>query len=298
MSAVTPPATPASFNPWAAFGLGRLVLAPALPMSTPRRGVLSAGQAEAGILADLRAAAREREQCAADAGLEQRVQAVKAYQQRRLEAGYADFLADRRHARAMRFFIDEMHGSSDLAGREMQIAGIVPTLVRSFPRDVVETVAALAAWHALSESLDVGVGRHLAAGAVTPQRYASAWRAGGRAADRQRQLALMLRIGRQIEQHVRDPLLVGSLRMMRGPAQLAGLASLQRFLESGFEAFAAMRGAGRLLVAIEQRENVLNVALIGADGNALAGLLPDARAPLAGRAAADQAAGRRAASST
>jgi hypothetical protein len=176
----------------------------------------------------------------------------------------------------VRFFIDELHGARDLAGREAQIASIVPTLVRSFPPGVVDTVAALAAWRALSESLDLDMGRHLRAGTVTPQRYAAAWRACGRAADRQRQVALTLRIGRQIDRHVRDPLLVGSLRMMRGPAQLAGLGGLQRFLESGFEAFAAMRGARRLLAAIEQRENALGAALCGADRNARAGLLPGA----------------------
>ena len=276
MIAATPSVAPALFNPWAALDLGRLVLAPMMPAGAPRRGGRSAGDIEAGILADLRAAACERERHEADAALGQRVRAVKAYQRRRLEASYADFLADRRHAQAVRFFIDELHGSPDLAGREAQIAGIVPTLARSFPAEVVDTVAALAAWHALSESLDADMGRHLAVGAVTPRRYASAWRSIGRAADREQQVALMLDIGRRIDRHVRDPLLMGSLRMMRGPALLAGLSGLQRFLESGFDAFASMRGAGRLLAAMEQRESALGTALRGADGPALVKLLPDA----------------------
>lgn len=215
------------------------------------------------ILADLQAAAHERTLRAADAGLRQRVQAVKVYQQRRLEASYADFLADRRHARAVRFFIDELHGPGDPTGRHAQIASIVPTLVRTFPREMVETVAALAAWYALSESLDTGLGRRLRVGTVTPQRYATAWLAEGRAADRQRQVELMLDIGHRLDRHTRDPLLIGSLRLMRGPALLTGLGGLQHFLESGFDAFAAMRGAGRLLAAIEQREQAIVAALSG-----------------------------------
>ncbi|MFT3816146.1 MAG: hypothetical protein QM750_00705 [Rubrivivax sp.] len=205
------------------------------------------------------------------------------YQRRRLEASYADFLADRRHAQAVRFFIDELHGPTDLAGRETQIAAFVPVLARSFPPGLVDTVAALAAWHALSESLDVGMGRHLAAGAIGPRRYATAWRASNRAAGRQRQVALMLRIGSQIDRHVRDPLLMGTLRMMRGPAMLAGLGSLHRFLESGFDAFASMRGAGRLLAAMEQRETALCAALCDDDRQALADWLPTSRRPFAAK---------------
>ncbi len=243
------------------------------PSRSGRRPVFDPGRAtrpssasddaQARILADLQAAARERTLRGADAALRQRVQAVKTYQQQRLEASYADFLADRRHARAVRFFIDELHSPQDPVQRHTQIASIVPTLVRTFPREMVDTVAALAAWHALSESLDTGLGRHLHAGTITPQRYASAWRAEGRIADRQRQVELMLDIGRRLDRHARDPLLMGSLRLMRGPALFAGLGSLQHFLESGFDAFAAMRGAERLLAAIEQREQALVVALSG-----------------------------------
>lgn len=215
------------------------------------------------ILADLEAAAQARGARAADAALARRVQAVQRYQQRRFEASYADLLADRRHARAVRFFIDELHGARDFAGREAQVAGMVPALTLAFSREVVDTVAALAALHALSESLDTDMGRHLRASTVTPQRYAAAWRATGRRTERERQLALTLAVGRRLDAHTRDPWLGGSLRLMRGPALLAGLEDLQHFLESGFDAFASMRSATRFLAAIEQREGAFNAALLG-----------------------------------
>ena len=50
------------------------------------------------------------------------------------------------------------------------------------------------------------------------------------------------------------------LRMMRAPATAAGLGSLQRFLETGFDTFAAMArgdGARRFLATIGQREKAL-----------------------------------------
>ena len=228
------------------------------------------------ILISLQAAAHERAARAAGSGLlQQRTLAIKAYQQRRFEATYQDLLADRRHARAVRFFIDELHGADDVATREAQIASIVPTLAGGFPRELVDTVAAFAELHALSESLDTAMARHLRARTVTPQRYAQAWRQTGRPADRQRRIDLLVMIGQRLERHTRDPFLGASLRMMRGPAMLAGLDELQRFLETGFDAFAAMRGAQRLVSAIAQREGLLQAALFGegeAGYEALAGL--------------------------
>jgi hypothetical protein len=41
---------------------------------------------------------------------------------------------------------------------------------------------------------------------------------------------------------------------MRGPANAAGLSSLQHFLEAGFDAFANMRGANEFLALIRLRE--------------------------------------------
>ena len=220
---------------------------------------------EARIVAELHAAAHERALRAADMRLEQRVQAVKRLQQQQFEARYADLLAERRHARAVRFLADELHGAQDFTTRQAQIAGLVPTLVRLFPREVAHTVAALAALHALSESLDTALACQLPAGRLGPRRYAIAWNAAGRAADRLRQTELMLDIGQRLQRHTRDPLLAGGLRMMRGPARLAGLSDLQDFLESGFDAFASMGGARHLLAAIEQREGAWHALLRSAD---------------------------------
>jgi hypothetical protein len=51
------------------------------------------------------------------------------------------------------------------------------------------------------------------------------------------------------------------LRMMRAPASAAGLSSLQRFLESGFDTFASVArqrgGAERFLQTIQERERQL-----------------------------------------
>jgi hypothetical protein len=49
------------------------------------------------------------------------------------------------------------------------------------------------------------------------------------------------------------------LRMMRSPARLAGLSGLQDFLERGYAAFRAMKGADEFLAAVDARETrILN----------------------------------------
>jgi hypothetical protein len=62
------------------------------------------------------------------------------------------------------------------------------------------------------------------------------------------------------------------LKMMRGPASAAGLHSLQRFLESGFDTFSSVTrrkgGAEQFLSTIRQREQHLMDLLF--DGNPVA----------------------------
>ena len=61
----------------------------------------------------------------------------------------------------------------------------------------------------------------------------------------------------------RKPGLAGLLKMMRGPAQLAGLGELQSFLERGFTAFRSMDSARVFLDTIIERERALSRQLFG-----------------------------------
>ncbi|WP_119290326.1 FFLEELY motif protein [Azohydromonas sediminis] len=216
------------------------------------------------ILADLGRVDHERRARAADAGLAAAVVRVKAYQQKRFETTYADLLADPRYAAAARFFLQELYGPHDFTQRDAQFARIVPGLVRLFPREVVDTVAHLAALHALSEELDTLMGRALGARALDRAVYVELWQRVGRAHDRKRQIELMHRVGLDLDAYTRNPLLRHSLRMMRAPARLAGLDALQRFLESGFDTFRAMRGAQSFLATIVRRETLLAERLFAA----------------------------------
>ncbi len=218
-------------------------------------------QAGAAILAHLEAVATERALRAADAGLGERVVALKRYQQRRFEHTYADLLTHPRYAGASNFFLEELYGPSDFTQRDSQFARIVPALVRLFPSEVVATVESLGALHALSERFDTAMARVLPTAEVDAQAYLRAWQHCGDAAGRERQIGLIRAVGEALDALTRNPLLRHSLRLMRAPARAAGMAALQTFLEAGFDTFRAMRGADEFLALVGQRESDLASAL-------------------------------------
>ncbi len=193
----------------------------------------------------------------ADPALATRVQAVKHYQHGRFQHTYADLLATPRYAQATRFFLEELYGPTDFTRRDAQFRRVVPALVRLFPREVVLTVQTLGELHALSETLDSAMGRAVPDGPVDLPRYVRAWQAVGRPQDREAQILLMRRVADALEIYTRNPLLRHSLRLMRGPARLAGLPELQVFLETGFDTFGAMRGAKDFLDTVVARERAL-----------------------------------------
>jgi hypothetical protein len=222
------------------------------------------------ILEHLHIVETQRALRAADPALARRVHALKGYQQARFANTYADLLNNDRYAGATRFFLEELYGPHDFAHRDRQFARIVPALVRLFPDEIVATVAALGALHALSETLDTQMAQHLESLPIDAAAYIGAWQRTDRMADRERQIELTVSVGRALERYTRNPVLRHSLRVMRGPAAAAGLAALQSFLEAGFERFRAMRGANEFLSTVAARERALVQRLLDADAVALA----------------------------
>jgi hypothetical protein len=213
------------------------------------------------ILANLRVVAHERAARDADPALGSHVTRLKAYQQLRFSRTYADLIASARYGASARFFLEELYGPADFTGRDAQFERVVPSIVTLFSKEVVETVTALSALHALTETLDTAMARNGAAPDWTPVEYVRAWQATGRASDRETQIALTVALAWKLDGMTRSVLLRKGLRLMRTPARAAGLADLQRFLEAGFDTFGALSGAADFIAAIEQRERAFVSAL-------------------------------------
>ena len=191
-----------------------------------------------------------------DPELRNKVETLKAYQQQRFSKTHADLLIDPRHRAAARFFLDHLYGPEDFSTRDDQFARVIPAMVRLFPSEVINTVARLASLHAISERLDTMMARHLQQ-PLNSRTYAAAWQSTAHFDLRDRQIDLSLQIGHSLDQLTRNPIIRHTLRMMRGPAKAAGLSELQRFLETGFEAFREMRGAQEFLDTIKIKERNL-----------------------------------------
>lgn len=189
--------------------------------------------------------------------LEQACLEVKRFQAQRFKATYCDLLDHPRYRGAANFFLHELYGAQDYAQRDQQFARIASTIARLFPQAVVETAAALAEVHALTEQLDDLMARQwLAAPTLRAHvRYIQCWRAVADRPARLRQLEVVLQLGHELDRLTRMRGLRSLLKMMRGPAAAAGLSSLQGFLEAGFDAFADMKGASEFLALIERRES-------------------------------------------
>jgi hypothetical protein len=215
----------------------------------------------ASILADIAVVKGERHAREANAALGAAVSAVKSYQHRRFSQTYADLLASADFAPAARFFLDELYGPRDFSARDAQFARVVPAMVRLFPHDLADTIGSLAALHALSETFDSAMAVATAGAPLDAARYTAAWQTVGRPEDRDRQIALTLAIGAELDRLTRKAWLRRSLRLMRGPSNAAGLAALQSFLEAGFDTFRAIPSASAFLSLVGERERALAHAL-------------------------------------
>jgi len=160
--------------------------------------------------------------------------------------------------------LSELYGASDFAHRDGQFAKVVPALVRLFPSEIVGTVATLAELHAISESLDSAMGREMSNNRVHPADYVIAWEKVGRSPERSLQISLTIDVAGQLDRITRNPFFKGGLRLMRAPAAAAGLADLQRFLESGLDTFGAMNGSREFVATVQTREIELVSALFTA----------------------------------
>lgn len=209
------------------------------------------------IRSHLQSVAHLRQQVGQSSADTQAVHTVKRLQARRFRATYSDLSGQSTTRPAIRFFLDELYGDHDFSERDAQFARIAGSLERFFPEAVSQVAVDLAEMHALTEQLDHRLAKHwtaLPAGMSDSERYLRAWRLCAGRPERERQLAVVQQMGRELQALTRMRSLRMGLRLMRKPAQAAGLESLQRFLEGGFDAFAALGDATPMLRTIATRE--------------------------------------------
>jgi len=212
-----------------------------------------------------------------DAAFSRKRDALRLWQGGRLARTHRDLLESRRFHAPAKFFLTDLYGPTDLSRHFDDIRRLAPLMMRVLPDAGLETVAHAAELNALSESLDGAMVEALGekAAAIDEGLYAAAYRTVGRAAERARQIDLIELLGRALDRLTHVKLIGVTLKVMRKPAELAGLGELQAFLERGYSAFGAMKGgAGEFVALIVARERAISRALLAGDDDALRRPLP------------------------
>lgn len=208
---------------------------------------------------------------ALDAALSARLMSVRGWQARRLSRTYQDLRRNQRYRPAVEFFLTELYGPQDFGPRERAFERAWRLLRRTLPPMLLEVLAAVAELQALTAELDLAVATRLPAAEITPVGYLGAYRAAGSAAERTRQIDLILEIGSHLVHAVALPGVDWALKTARLPARALGFAPLQSFLEHGYAAFRALGDASDFLAIVAERERRLMLALLqGPEAAALA----------------------------
>lgn len=208
---------------------------------------------------------------------------LQRWQAARLERSFMDFLAKPRTEPAARFFLDDLYGDYDVTRRDQDVERVLPLMRKLLPAHLIETAADAIELAWLSHAFDLRMAEQLERLSPRSRKldealYAKAYRAVGKPRLRDHQIALILRVGRTLDEAVHKPWIPRLLRASRLPAKLAGLGTLQTFLERGFAAFKQLRGADEFLEAIARRERLASQRMLAGQGDPFGFAQPQPRA--------------------
>lgn len=180
---------------------------------------------------------------------------LQHWQRKRLDATYEDLRSSPRYLPACEFFLDELYGGRGVAVRDQQLKRAAPVMRRFLPDHLLHALGDAMQLQAISLEFDQALSDRLVeVESITQPDYARAYVEHGDWSGRERQLVLIRELGELLGQTVQKPLVHKLVRLMHGPAILAGFGALQIFLRDGLNAFAKMGAADHFLDTIGARE--------------------------------------------
>ena len=193
---------------------------------------------------------------------------LRHWQAARLEASFADVLANPSMRAAGRFFLSDLYGERDFSGRDRDLGRVLPLMLPLLPDSLLLAARDALGLHVLSQALDLRMARRMQARRwrrLDTDRYGEVYRACGLPRLRARQITLIVAVGHALDAAVHRHGVHRILKAARLPARMAGFAELQGFLERGFDAFGQLGGAGAFLSRIERGEREVSRRLFAAD---------------------------------
>lgn len=199
---------------------------------------------------------------------------LRQWQADRLGRTHRELLESERYGPAAEFFLTDLYGPGDCARRDADVMRVMPTAERLLPESGLRVLAQAIELDALSEELDylmvVALRRSGAIGRLTAAAYALAYREVGEPERRAHQITLVTELGMTLDRLARKPFLGTTLKLVSGPAHLAGLGELFSFVERGYRVCHQMGRANEFLETIASRETAIMTALFDGDASVLA----------------------------
>lgn len=200
---------------------------------------------------------------------------LQYWQTKRLLATHGDLWESKRFKPAMAFFIDELYGPKDFSKRDKDIARVVPKMAKILPQQALESLESALRLNSLSFEMDVKMSELLVDINVDRDSYAKAYQACNNLEQREEQIDLLESLGADLADVVKIPGISALLMLSRKPAKMAGVESLQAFLESGFKAFKKLGEVEDFIIPIVSQEKRIMHALFDAKDLETQNPLPD-----------------------
>jgi hypothetical protein len=191
--------------------------------------------------------------------LDPQLKLLRQWQAERLAATHKDLLNSPDFGDACRFFLSDVYGPHDFSRRDQDIMQVYHAVGRLFPPQVAKSLELVIEVNDLTLKLDEMLQKVLfselhVTEEITPELYAEAYRRCNNYDERERQIDLLIEVGREVNRLVRKPFIGLTLRMAHLPAYLMGWSELQDFLERGYAAFKQLSDAEQFIQLLERRE--------------------------------------------
>ena len=194
-------------------------------------------------------------------GMGEQLIALRQWQCQRLLASHQAAYQNPHYRPGIQFFVDELYGPKDFSQRDKDIEKVVPKMKKWLPEEALESLAVAIHLNTLSQELDVEMLRQLNGQTLNRDSYAQAYFQSNNASQRAMQIDYIEQLGLDLAKVVKLPGIGFILKMARTPAALAGLSTLQAFLENGFDAFKQLGDVSQFIVPLVAEERRLMQAL-------------------------------------
>ncbi len=184
-------------------------------------------------------------------------ESLQNWQRERIGRSYADLVQMEGYRPAVHFFLAELYGGLDFRERDQDIGKVMPVMVRFLPDRALQAMSEAFELQAISLEFDIEMAAAMERRGrreLDLTEYCEIYRSADDRSGRERQITLIRKLGYDLDQVVRWPLVNYLVWLLRGPAHAAGFGRLQEFLEEGLASFRALEDTGLFVETIYQRE--------------------------------------------